>query len=74
MLYQLKEIVTTSQLLVPKYVLDDLNKFISENYHNPLPHPLIISQAFCLRFIDYGKYFGMPAITYAVEYLKICKC
>lgn len=62
-----------SQSMVPKYVLDDLDKFISENYRKPLPHPLIISQAFCLRYKDYGKSFGMPAITCAIEYVKTCQ-
>lgn len=55
---------------IPQRVLDDLERFISENYHKALPHSLIISQAFCLRFQDYGKLFGMPAITCAVEYMK----
>ena len=62
-----------TQAMVPKYVLDELDKFISENYHKPLPHPLIISQAFCLRYKNYGRCFGMPAITSAIEYVKICQ-
>lgn len=59
-----------SQSMVPQCVLEDLDKFISEYYEKPLPHPLIISQAFCLRFKDYGKSFGMPAITCAIEHVK----
>ena len=62
-----------SHLIVPKYVLDDINKFIHVNYlnyHDSLPHSLIIAQAFCLRFKDYGNDFGVSVITDAVEYVK----
>jgi hypothetical protein len=62
-----------SHLLVPKYVLDDINEFIRVNYinyHDSLPHSLIIAQAFCLRFKDYGNDFGVSAITDAVEYVR----
>ncbi len=62
-----------SHLIVPKYVLDDINKFIHVNYlnyHDSLPHSLIIAQAFCLRFKDYGNDFGVSVITDAVEYVR----
>ena len=62
-----------SHLLVPKYVLDDINEFIRVNYinyHDSLPHSLIIAQAFCLRFKDYGNDFGVSVITDAVEYVR----
>jgi len=62
-----------SHLIVPKYVLDDINKFIHVNYmnyHDSLPHSLIIAQAFCLRFKDYGNEFGVSEITDAVEYVR----
>jgi hypothetical protein len=62
-----------SYLIVPKYVLDDINEFIHVNYvnyHDSLPHSLIIAQAFCLRFKDYGNEFGVSEITDAVEYVR----
>ena len=62
-----------SHLIIPKYVLDDINKFIQVNYmnyHDSLPHSLIIAQAFCLRFKDYGNEFGVSEITDAVEYVR----
>jgi len=40
------------------------------NYHDSLPHSLIIAQAFCLRFKDYGNDFGVSVITDAVEYVR----
>ncbi len=58
-----------SQSIVPKYVLDDIREFIRVNYHYSLPHPLIIAQAFCLRFKEYGNNFGVSLITSAVEYV-----
>ena len=57
------------QLTVPGYVLDDLSRFISENYDKHLPHPLLIAQAFCLKFKHYGKKYGLPTITENVEYI-----
>jgi len=50
--------------------LDDLEKFISENYYMFLPHPLLIAQAFCLKFKEYGTDFGIYAIANAVEYVR----
>lgn len=59
-----------SNSMVPQYVLDDINRFIHENYHYSLPHSLLIAQAFCLRFKDYGNEFGVSEITDAVEYIR----
>ncbi|AKB60716.1 hypothetical protein [Methanosarcina mazei] len=62
-----------SHLIVPERVLDDINEFIRTNYtnfHHSLPHSLIISQAFCLRFKEYGNDFGVSVIADAVEYVK----
>lgn len=59
-----------SHSLVPKYLLDDINEFIHVNYHYSLPHSLIIAQAFCLRFKNYGNDFGVSEITDAIEYVK----
>ena len=58
------------QLIVSKYVLDDLENFISENYYMFLPHTLLIAQAFCLKFKEYGTDFGVYAIANAVEYVR----
>jgi hypothetical protein len=60
-------------LIVPKYVLDDINNFIRVNYvkfNISLPHSLIIAQAFCLRFKEYGNDFGVSVIADAIEYVK----
>jgi hypothetical protein len=59
-----------SHSLVPKYVLDDINEFMHVNYHYSLPHSLIVAQAFCLRFQNYGNDFGVSEITDAVKYVK----
>jgi hypothetical protein len=59
-----------SHLIVPQYVLDDINRFINRNYQHSLPHSLLIAQAFCLRFKNYGNEFGVSEITNAVEYVK----
>lgn len=58
------------QLMIPNYILEDLRTFISENYHIHLPHSLLIAQAFCLKFTEYGKSFGVSAISDAVEYVR----
>jgi hypothetical protein len=54
-------------LTLPEYVYNDLKKFISINYSNQLPPPLLIVQAFCLRFKQYGEKFDLSTITDAVE-------
>jgi hypothetical protein len=53
----------------PSQVLDDLSKFISTYYRKHLPHPLLIAQAFCLQFQEYGKTYSLSAITDAIEQL-----
>ena len=55
------------RLIVPEYVFADIIRFISGTYHNDLPNSLLIAQAFCLKFQDYGKEFGLSAINNAVE-------
>jgi hypothetical protein len=35
----------------------------------PSTHPLLIAQAFILKYQDYGIKYGLPAITNAVEYI-----
>ena len=59
-----------SQLIFPKCVLDDIKMFVSEYYQTPLPHSLLIAQAFCLEFNEYGNDFGVSAITDAVEKVR----
>ena len=56
-----------SQLTLPEYVYEDLKKFIYINYSGQLPHPLLLAQAFCLRFEEYGKKYDLSTITSAVE-------
>ncbi len=56
-----------TQLTLPECVYNDLKKYISANYSMQLPHPLLIAQAFCLRFEDYGKKYDLFTITNAVE-------
>jgi hypothetical protein len=58
------------QLMFPNYILDDLQTFISENYRIHLPHSLLIAQAFCLKFTEYGRSFGVSAISDAVDYVR----
>jgi hypothetical protein len=55
------------QLKIPQYVFDDLNSFISGKYTGNLPNSLLIAQAFCLNFPDYGKEFGLSIINNAIE-------
>jgi len=50
------------QLIFPQYVLDDLKNLISENYYMFLLHPLLIAQAFCLKFKEYGTDFEVYAM------------
>ena len=56
-----------SHLDVPQYVIDDLSRFIFENYQKDLPNSLLIAQAFCLKYPEYGKEFGLSVINYAIE-------
>jgi hypothetical protein len=58
---------TMPQLKVPDHVFDDLNRFISKNYSNDLPNSLLISQAFILKYPDYGREYSLPAVNYAIE-------
>jgi hypothetical protein len=55
------------QLTVPQHVFDDLVRFIAEKYSKNLPNSLLIAQAFCLNFPDYGKEFGLSIINNAIE-------
>jgi hypothetical protein len=57
-----------SQLPIPEYVIDDLSRFISENYRDGLPNSLLIAQSFILKYPDYGKEFGLSKINRVIEY------
>lgn len=56
-----------SQFILPQQVLEDLNKFINENYQYEFPHSIIIAKSFCNKFKDYEKKFGIYAIIDAIE-------
>jgi hypothetical protein len=56
-----------TQKTLPKNVLDDLYRFISQNYSDSLPNSLLIAQSFILNYHDYGREFGLAAINKAVE-------
>jgi hypothetical protein len=56
------------QLTIPEYVIDDLTRFISEKYvAGSLPNSLLVAQAFCLKFQDYGREFGLSVMNNAIE-------
>jgi hypothetical protein len=57
----------TTQKILPEHVLDDVIRYINCKYQKPLPNSLMIAQAFILRYPDYGKDFGLPAINKAIE-------
>ncbi len=54
-------------LTLPECVYKDLKEFIIKNYSKQLPHPLLIAQAFRLRFKQYGEKYDLSTITDAVE-------
>lgn len=56
-----------SQVILPQYVLDELNKFINEKYTNKLPYSIIIARDFCLKYRSYEKEFGISAINDVIE-------
>ncbi len=57
----------TTQMILPKHVLDGLTRFISNNYPKNLPNSLLIAQAFILKYPTYGKKYGLPVINKAIE-------
>lgn len=56
-----------SKLNIPENVVKVLTIFISYNYQKDLPNSLIVAQAFILKYPNYGKEFGLPAINSAIE-------
>jgi hypothetical protein len=61
-----------TQLTLPKCVYIDLKEFISIHYTKQLPHPLLIAQAFRLRFKQYGEEYDLSTIADAVEDITAC--
>ena len=57
----------TTQKILREHVFNDIIRFISCKYQNPLPNSLMIAQAFILKYPDYGNEYGLPAINYAIE-------
>jgi hypothetical protein len=55
------------QVILPECVNNDLKKFISTYYSKQLTHPLLIAQAFCLKFQEYGKQYNLLIIVNAIE-------
>jgi hypothetical protein len=58
------------QVALPECVYNDLNNFISTYYPEHSSHPLLIAQAFCLRFQKHGEKFGLSIITNTVECIR----
>jgi hypothetical protein len=56
-----------SSIIVPQHVIDDLVRFIAEQYPNELPNSLLIAQEFILKYPDYGNENGLPVINKAIE-------
>lgn len=52
---------------IPQSVFDDLSRFIYESYRFSLPNSLIIAQAFILKYPEYGREYGLPAINQVIE-------
>jgi hypothetical protein len=59
------------QKKIARTMLNDLEKFIHENYTGDLPNSLLIAQTFMLKFSDYGNDVDLSAILDAVDYVLI---
>jgi hypothetical protein len=57
----------TTQKILPENVLDDIIRYINCKYQKPLPNSLLISQAFMLRYPEYGIKYGLPVINKAID-------
>jgi hypothetical protein len=57
------------QLVLPECVYNDLRTFISSYSSKNLPHPLLIAQAFCLKYKKHGREYSLSIITDTVEYI-----
>lgn len=57
----------TDKSKVPKCVIADLARFISERYIGNLPNSLLIAQAFILKYPEYGKKYGLIEINKIIE-------
>ncbi len=58
---------TFDEFVIPDYVIKDLARFISIRYIGNLPHSLLISQAFILKYPEYGKKYGLSVINKITE-------
>jgi hypothetical protein len=61
-------------LKVPQYVIEDLEKFISETYQDNVPISLLIAQDFILKYPGHGKNYDLFIINEVVEtiFSKCC--
>jgi hypothetical protein len=57
----------TTHKILPEHVFNDIIRFISCKYQEPLPNSILIAQAFILSYPDYGKDFGLSVINKAIE-------
>jgi hypothetical protein len=57
----------TNQMILPEHILNDLIRFISCKYQNPLANSLLVAQAFILKHPVYGREYGLPAINKTIE-------
>jgi hypothetical protein len=65
---QREVLVVMIRLSVPDYVFDDICLFVSKNYSNNTSNSsLLITQAFILKYPDYGRKFGFSEINKAIE-------
>jgi hypothetical protein len=54
-------------LKVPQYVIDDLERFISETYQGNLPVSLLIAQDFMMKYPEHGKNYSFFIINEVIE-------
>jgi hypothetical protein len=52
---------------IPESIINELYRFIFEQYPNDLPNSLLIAQAFILKYPNHGKEYGLAAINSAIE-------
>jgi hypothetical protein len=56
-----------NQYFLQSTVFNKLARFIYKNYDNSFPNSLLIAQAFILKYPEYGKEYGLPAINKVIE-------
>lgn len=60
-----------NQSVLPQYILDDLNRFISNYYQEQIPYSLIVAQEFLSSFQYFGKDVSLSKVIDAVEYIRV---